>query len=346
VIPSRAAGTRRRTASSSRLTGLLLFAALVLAPAAHADLSGSSELEQRFALTTLKRFPPTTRAFRPTGRDSFQRLGTFRLGAGSRQGPRSWYVGHLHFQLTLARLQGGGRVYISADTNERTFAQVEFERVGRGIRWSTYDLFGGESEGLFTDRDVEISFYNYLQDKGVLPGTNSIQLHVEQFGAARVERVITYSDSAIQKTSRSPYPLALTIRPLDGRVTVGDQFRIKFTLATRNDGDRLEQVALEPTYDKSRLRIVPPIPKTSFETLRGSADGILVFEPLQAGGHKLGFLANSNINNPGTTLLVQVDPRRERWYEDTQGQVGAAIVVIGLVLTTGGIVWRRRTSSR
>ena len=35
-----------------------------------------------------------------------------------------------------------------------------------------------------------MDFYNYLQDDGVRPGGNDIRLHVEQYGRARVARIV------------------------------------------------------------------------------------------------------------------------------------------------------------
>src|SRR5207248_1829900 len=76
----------------------------------------------------------------------------------------------------------------------RTFAQIEIDRLrtpsGYRLRSSSYDLFQGDVSRSLTGNVVHVDFYNYLQDDGVRPGGNDIRLHVEQYGRARVARIV------------------------------------------------------------------------------------------------------------------------------------------------------------
>jgi hypothetical protein len=278
-------------------------------------------------------------------REVRERVGSYRLGPANRQGAPSWFVGHLHFAITLARLEGDERVYVSADTNERTFAQIEFEAKDGRIRWGTYDLFRGATEGLSRHRTIEISFFNYLQNRGVRPGRNSIRLHVEQFGNTKVDELIVFPDSAILTTARSPHPLSLEIKPLDGRPQVGDSFHVRFTLAPKGRHDQLEDVGIRAIYNRSELRLQPPFPRATFPTLRRKVHGVFFFQALKAGSNDIEFQASSDINNPSVGLRVQVAPRSKRWFESGGGQLGAALLTMGLVLAAIGMVAHHRRES-
>ena len=329
------------------LRTLVVLASVVLtsAPTYAAEAAERSPFEKRYALQTVSRFPTSTLVVRPSTRDAFYALGSYRLGPGSRQGGPSWFVGHLHFRITLSRLQGDARVYVSADTNERTFAQIEFEARDERIRWSTYDLFRGATQGLSRHRTAEISFFNYLQNRGVRPGRNSIRLHVEQFGNARVDELIVLPDSAIHTTRRSPHPLSLEVKPLDGQAQVGESFRVRFTLAPKRGYDQLEDVGIRAVYNHSELRLQRPLPEATFPRLRRKVHGVFLFQALDAGSHDIEFQASSDINNPSVGLRVQVAPRSERWFESGSGHFGAALLAMGLVLAAVGMAARRRRES-
>jgi hypothetical protein len=132
------------------------------------------------------------------------------------------------------------------------------------------------------------------------------------------------------------------VKPLDGPATVGEPFRIGFSLASRPGGEPLKDVGIEASYDRTKLRLERPFPRQTFPTLRGRVDGFFVFQALEAGSHDVEFLGSSDINNPGVTLRVRVASTTERWFESGRGQLGAGMLAIGLVLVTGTIALRRR----
>jgi hypothetical protein len=323
-------------------TGLIALALVSSAPAA----DGRTQFERRFGLTPVQAFRSTELDVRPGGRDLFFQLGSVSFPAGARQGPDEWYVGKLHFTVTLARLAAGSRVYVSADVGTRTFAQVELEPVrtprGSALRWSAYDVFTGDTSRVVRGRTAEVSFYNYLQDKSVRPGRVGARLHLEQFKGAGVARLVVHPDSAIEATRRAPTPLALTIEPLDARPTVGDSFRIKVAVAPKTRADVLRRVSIEPVYDASSLRLDEPRKKVTFAVLRGPAAQTFTFEALRPGRHQVGFLATSNINSPRGALLVDVAPAEEGWAENSPRWIGLGLLLAGVVLVGLVVVRRHR----
>jgi hypothetical protein len=336
----------RAGAAALAFAGVVAGAAAAAPPRAPAG--AQERFEQRYELARLAGFPSERIALTPRARDVFYRLGSYNLPVGARQGPNLWYVGHLHFRVTVERLEGSGRIYVSADTGDRTWAQIELERTRAGgqpaIRWSTYDLFSGASAHVVRGNSVEVSFSNYLQERGVQPGVNPIRLHIEQFGRARAATVVVHPDSAIERTRRSPLPLAIRIEPLDEPPTEGDTFRVRVTLATKATGDTLRRVSVKPRFDPRELELVAPTPRTSFATLRGRQTATFSFRALRAGRHQIGFLAASNINNPAAALFVDVNARAGGALGGTGRWVGVALLVAGAALA--GIAARRRHQPR
>lgn len=159
-----------------------------------------------------------------------------------------------------------------------------------------------------------------------------MRLHVEQFGGARVERVVVYKDSAIETTRRPPTPLAIQLAPLDAQPTVGESFRVRVTLATKAAGDVLRNVSIVPQYDRDRLRLVEPLRPRRWRSLQGSTVETFVFEALRSGRQQIGFAAASNINSPRAALLVDVADREKGLLGRAQLWIGAAFLLLGLAL--------------
>ena len=73
--------------------------------------------------------------------------------------------------------------------------------------------------------------------------------------------------------------------------------------------------------------------------------GVFFFKALQAGSNDIEFQASSDINNPSVGLRVQVAPRSKRWFESGSGQLGAALLTMGLVLAAIGMLAHHRRES-
>ena len=59
------------------------------------------------------------------------------LPENATQGPENWYVLRLNFTIEIS---GNGLVYLSADTNRYTCAQIKFEVQNKSIMWSWANL--------------------------------------------------------------------------------------------------------------------------------------------------------------------------------------------------------------
>ncbi len=70
-------------------------------------------------------------------------------------------------------------------------------------------------------RVVDVSFANYLPYAGVKPGTNVMQIQVEQYRRARVESLLIDQSSGVEYSQSAPQNLTITASPLRPIVEVG-----------------------------------------------------------------------------------------------------------------------------
>jgi hypothetical protein len=230
------------------------------------------------------------------------------LPADAAQGPERWYTIRLRFQIRFDPDSGPGFAWVTADTNGRTGAQIEFTTSQRGgrlrVRRTSVDIVNGQLEHVTSSPTTELTFANYLQTRGVRGGRNVWTLRLEQAGEARVERLEVFADTAIVETRRTPYPLGLSGRLLDRTVHVGDTFRVAVALRNRT-GERLADVAVVPRFDPAALTLVGR-PATASRVLRGTTRQVFAFRARRQGTHELLFLGSSSRNAPTGVLHVSV----------------------------------------
>jgi hypothetical protein len=265
----------------------------------------------------------------------------FRLPEGARQGSDAWYLIRLRYRLTFARESGPGLAWVIGDTNGRTSAQVEYTVARRSgglrVRRTSVDLVNGQLARTFASRTDSVTFTNYLQLEGVRGGENELRIRLEESGLTRVERLELLPGTAIVRTGRSPYPLALEARLLDERVRAGEAFRVGVTVSNRT-GERLRDVVVRPQH---AFELVSD-PGLRFATLRRPAYGVYVFRAGAPGEYELGFVADSSRNHPSLGLRVVVLERR------SFSTLDAAIWAVALLpfALVGGWVIRSRRGRR
>jgi len=172
---------------------------------------------------------------------------SFRLPPRARQGTAGWYVLDLSLQAMVDPSVGmGARNYVSVDTNGRTAAQIKFttdEVAGQpAVRWSTYELFTGSASGIVFSESVMLPFRNYLQIKGVRPGTNDFTLRLEQPAGVVVASARLLRGSGVYYGKLGPSHLRLGAFASSARVRVGDILSIRYYVA--NDGFPARDVGL------------------------------------------------------------------------------------------------------
>jgi hypothetical protein len=230
---------------------------------------------------------------------------TYLLPGRAAQGPNAWYVLHLHFRLRLAGDTPPGRIYLVADTNDRTAAQIRFnvQRAGDGVftHWDTLGLLGGRRDFFTASRVIEGFFYNYLQTQGVRSGSNTLRMSVQDYDGAKFDRVSILDDSGIELTLASPPQLSL--EPIVPRrpVRVGDIFDIGFRVTNRG-GHPANGVVEQAKCPTDAIRVIGKEHR-SFGDVHSGAAGRFTFE----------FGGGNDITN-GVLLLVVDHDLYSHWW--------------------------------
>lgn len=264
----------------------------------------------------------------------------FDLPPGAAQGPRSWLKGYLHFAIRFAP-DSSGLAYLSADTDGATMAQIKFElKPGRGMRYSTLALPEGRREHAVQANAAEVRFSNYLQTAGVRAGRNTLSVTLELAEAVRVEELVLYDDSAIERTEVSPYPLVVDLSG-EARRTIRAGERFKVTYTVRVDGDAVAEdvvVSAVPTgplavvgVDKQRIPgTVGRVPQRGSFTLRAR----------RPGEYSVELRVRSSLNRPVRTIGIRVLPRgtTRRWVP--------YLLIPLSALAAGGVLVRHSAGGR
>jgi hypothetical protein len=234
----------------------------------------------------------------------------YRLPAGAAQGPDAWYTIRLHYRVAFARESGPGLVWVTAETNGRTSAQVEYTlRRPSGalrVRETSVDIVRGQVERSFEGRTSEVRFRNYLQNAGVRAGDNVLRIRVEQAGGARVERLEVLEDSGVYRTDRSPYPLRIDVGASERAIRVGETFSLVVEVSNRT-GEPLRDVAVRPTFDPRAFELRSP-PVRRFARVAAPTRAVFELRALSVGGHRVDVLADSSRNHPSVAVRVTVAP--------------------------------------
>lgn len=134
--------------------------------------------------------------------------------------------------------------YVSASTNGRAAAQVEFKaggpkrNRGRRIVSSSVDLIRGGVTRTTNERNIELSYENYLQIRGVGPGATSSPSRSSSRETSESRGSPSWRTRGSRRATFHLRPAKLVLSPIlpRGIVKAGDSFRVAFNL--RNTGDR------------------------------------------------------------------------------------------------------------
>lgn len=263
----------------------------------------------------------------------------FSLPSGASQGPKRWYLMKLHFTIEFAKASKPGFVFVSGLTNGRAAAQIEFyvQRSapgGRVVRWRTLDYIRGGRSGTTKNRRVEIRFENYLQFRGVRSGRNVLTIQLERYDGVEVESLTVHPDSGIVLTQTGPARLRIDVEPSSKRVSVGDEFVLRYTV--KNVGQRPAlRVSVSPEVRPGIEQLGARV--HSKAVLRDSMRGSFRFRALEAGGFPVGIFVDSGTNHPGTLVEIRVSPAGTAIATIT----GLAPRVVGVLLLIAGLLVSR-----
>jgi len=264
----------------------------------------------------------------------------FRLPPNTEQGPERWYMIHLDYVLRVSRSSGPGFVWVSASTNGRTAAQIEYtlrkRRERLQIRESQLDLVNGGRRRLLRGRVAIVEFKNYLQYEGVRGGENTLRVAFKSVGMARVDQLEVLPTSGVFLTRRSPYPVKVHASMTTEQVAVGDRFSVELVLSNRT-GERIRDVKVRPVYDQRIFKLHGrDVHRWSF--LNRPRRVLFCFEALRAGTADLRFLVDSSRNRPSATIRLGVRP-------STGGSASGivwALLFAPLAAGIGYLLWPRR----
>jgi hypothetical protein len=162
------------------------------------------------------------------------------LPEGARQGPREWYRLSLDLEATVTGPPGGS-VVVSLLTAGAAAAQVHFSSTPDGLFASGSSVNGMQQAGPVSGSAIQLRFENYWQTQGVRTGSVPVELTLEQYGGARLQRLELLDRSYLEWTVEPPYPLTVVLSvPSD--VDVGASFDAFYTASWRASGKSSAQV--------------------------------------------------------------------------------------------------------
>ena len=224
----------------------------------------------------------------------------------------AWFLLELDYEIVFAPDSAAGFVWVSADTNGLTAAQLEYElrrdAGGLTIRESAVTLQDGQLERTLAAPRADVAYVNYARAEGMTVGRNTLTLRVEHTDGVALERVRFDETSGVSLTRVSPEPLALDATLGEGELRVGERFSL--TVRAENRRDRaLGPVAItvEPGPGFAR-----PIGATTqrVDELAGTAEHVFRFEALRAGLGQITVLASTAGYDPATVVDLFALPRR------------------------------------
>jgi hypothetical protein len=254
---------------------------------------------------------------------------------------KRWYLGRLHFEIKFDRSSGPGLVYVSLLTNDRAAILVKFRtkrRHGRlRVLWNTVDLLHGRRDHTTASPRIMEKVSNFLQDRGLRPGPNTLAFRIERYGRARVRAATVLEDSGVLSTIRGPAHLTLEVPVRDRRIAVGDQFSLPYVV--RSTGDRSpERVSVAVQYDQRALTALGATTRR-LDPHASTWHGRFRLRAKRAGTTHVLLGVKSTANRPGADIAVRVDRgvagvSASRWWKGLGGLgllLLAAAAIIGLV---------------
>ena len=207
----------------------------------------------------------------------------FDAPAGTRQGTGRWYLGRLDFEL---------------------------ER-------STVDLLHGRREQLARTPRIAGSVRNFLQDRGLQAGSNTLAVRLERYGGARVHAARVLESTGVLGTAKGPAKLRLEVPIHDRSLRVGDEFAVPYRVI--NAGDRAPEYArVSAQFDRAMLAAVGPTTRKLDRSAPTSA-GRFRFRARRAGRTEVLVGVRSTANRPGAQVSIRIDGRASgggisRWW--------------------------------
>ncbi len=257
----------------------------------------------------------------------------FQLPTGAGQGPKRWYLVHLHARVTVGG--SGGTAILTAAANGKTGAQIQFRPAGSGVDWSTVSASEPPRQERSSTRTVEFRFANFLPLDSVHGGTNRLTFGAELFDGATFDGIQLFGDTCLETTDRSPEMLRAETQLRPETVHVGDSFTLRVRVRNVGSG-AIGRVTVTARPDAG----LTPVGQTTLtvDNLTGEWSGDLRFTARADGEHKVRLDLGTAISRyvGGDEVAVRVLPSRHggtNWPIFAGVAIGAYVLFLVLRIT-------------
>lgn len=260
------------------------------------------------------------------------------------QGPGHWYSIRLHFRVVFRRDAIPGTFSVTAFTNGHACALVIFDVTRRhGKLRVTADSLGeidGRVVQTNASRTHELVFRNFLANRGVKPGVNTITFGLSQNVFPLFERLVIFPDTAIEHSVKGPAKIRLSVTLDPPRIDVGDDVRVSYRVVNNGRTPRSARIEASVGDSALELRDGPRVRMRVWRRADEPLTGAFVVRPRHAGSFPLELRATAGLTSATARTIVHV-------REDDSAPLAAAGAVVGALLAAAGgvLLLRRRRPS-
>lgn len=262
------------------------------------------------------------------------------------QGPDIWYLIRLDVSIVFASGAESGSVLVSGFTDDQAAAQVEFypgrDKRGRPVvRWDSIDLIRGSSAGRRHGEEARVHYVNYLQFKGVRPGSSTLTFQVERFGGARTSEVRIGPSSGVYATPAGPVELKLSADfPDEGVLAVGEPAQLEVDVA--NKSPRVAENVTVTVRPQSSHLFIDGLAQRTIERIDGAATTHFTIGRTRPGRLRVKVLAAAPNGSEALAVIESEVTDDGDGREFTQW----IALAIGAIAITGGAALVRRRKVR
>jgi hypothetical protein len=281
----------------------------------------------------------------PVGGHGARLLQCLELPKGAAQGPREWYRISLDLSATVLAPTGGS-VVVSVLTAGAAAAQVHFLNTPDGLVATGSSVRGIQEAGPVSGDSIQLKFENYWQRQGVRDGPVPVEVIVEQYGDARLQRLELLNGSYVEWTTEPPYPLTVAVNvPSD--IDIGDSYDALYVASWRKTDRAEPDVAVTvQSVETSPGLVVERVRSPKIET-RNSASGAIRLKPTKLGPHEVTLTLTMGEERAATVATTVAGPRSETtWLRQYAVELWFVAGALFFLLPTMLRVRRRRSVLR
>ena len=184
------------------------------------------------------------------------RFAWFNAPVGVIQGRQNWYAVRARLRVILKRHITAGSaadIFVLTDGHTDFMVHIVAARVNGlpALRWSSDDLFAGQTGGVIVGNAARLNGQNYLEAQGIHSGSNSLSILLRQGAGGPVSVAKLLTGSSVSGGVGPPPRLSLAIWTREPSVKAGQLIHIHYEL--RSSGLPAREVALWSTWSGSGI---------------------------------------------------------------------------------------------